>query len=267
MRCCRRYRLCLTSPLKWLTRTWRIPFCVMLERGDLAVSSALFWKEMRDARWKIAVALFVSAATGISLPLMFGYLAGLLESTPLPGWVRFAAELQVAYYPFYLWANWYGKRHRPVRPGSRGHPGSRVTGGRAGPGKRRTHPHPSPLALGCLRDQGSGGGRRVYHRHHTVHSGHPGDHPGSRPSRGPGMVPGALLTGALTVHALALFFSALMADVVKAGIAAMVTSLVLSVPGYFPGGARFTLFYHMASGVTFLRSGFSQAGPGIRSCC
>ncbi len=221
------------------------------------LSSALFWKEVRDARWKLLVGLIISAATGISLPLLFGYLSGLVEQTPMPGWLRSAAELQVARYPFYLWANWYGKnmaQYALVLAAILG--ASTLAGERAQGSAEFVLTRPLSRRTIFLTKVGAGAAVLVTvivpsSLITLVATGLAG-----RPVSPAWFLAGlpAFLAGSLALHALALFFSARMGDALKAGVAAVVAGLALGIPAYFPDGARFSLFYHMASGVAFFRA-------------
>jgi ABC-type transport system involved in multi-copper enzyme maturation permease subunit len=73
---------------------------------------ALYLKELRETQWKLIVGLAVAAAVAASLPLSFELVkgtVGMFADIPLMEGIRKAIEEQASDYRLYLWANWYGK--------------------------------------------------------------------------------------------------------------------------------------------------------------
>ncbi len=64
---------------------------------------------MRENRWKVwsyaAVLLVTAAITAFT----FNYLGQMLQGAPVPKWAQGQLAAQLAAYPGYAWANWFGK--------------------------------------------------------------------------------------------------------------------------------------------------------------
>jgi len=73
------------------------------------ISSPLFVKELKEAKWKIITGLLITGITGASLPFLVDYLGVFLEQMAMPEWARSILGQQLGNYPLYLWSNWYGK--------------------------------------------------------------------------------------------------------------------------------------------------------------
>ncbi len=230
------------------------------------LSRALFWKEMRDARWIIVVGLVIAVLTGVSLPLLFDYLAGLMSGVPLPEWVRGTAEAQTANYRLYIWSNWYGKNLSQYVLVLAVIIGATALAGERGRGSLE-FTLTRPLSRGAVFATKVAAGAAalaiivvvstVATLVSTLVAGRAVD---------PWWFLGGLaafLAGSLTLHALALVFSARMVDAVKAGVAAIVVALVLTVPGYFPATTKYSLFYHMASGKAAMAPSVLAGGAWV----
>jgi len=72
----------------------------------------LFRKELREVRWKLIVGVGIAVLTGAFLPYGFDIIRGSIQFMGEIPWfsgIQQQLEAQAADYRLYLWANWYGK--------------------------------------------------------------------------------------------------------------------------------------------------------------
>lgn len=72
----------------------------------------LYLKELRETRWKLIIGLAIAVVTAASLPFAFELVkssAGIFDDIPMMEGIRKAIEAQASDYRLYLWANWFGK--------------------------------------------------------------------------------------------------------------------------------------------------------------
>ena len=73
---------------------------------------ALISKELRESRWKLILALALLGATGAFLGPAYDWLLAMmpgLDTGALPEWLSGPLAMQLGNYRLYLWSNWYGK--------------------------------------------------------------------------------------------------------------------------------------------------------------
>ncbi|MDI6822646.1 MAG: ABC transporter permease subunit [Actinomycetota bacterium] len=76
----------------------------------------MFWKELRESRWRFIIGLIVFVLFAASLPLLYEWLfKEFLKETlktvpfPLPKEALAQIELMEKQYDFYIWSQWFGK--------------------------------------------------------------------------------------------------------------------------------------------------------------
>ncbi|MDO8672282.1 MAG: ABC transporter permease subunit [Dehalococcoidia bacterium] len=69
--------------------------------------------------------------------------------------------------------------------------------------------------------------------------------------------------GLAVLYALALLFSTIFDDVIKTAIVSLVVAFALSIPGWFTGIARFSLYNHMQNFVAFQQGTFPVGDAAI----
>jgi len=78
-----------------------------------AAVRALLFKEIREGRWKFAIAAMVLVAVGVSVPLSYelfgGVLGELLKETRLPQFLKELLPPDLLQMDTYLWSNWHAK--------------------------------------------------------------------------------------------------------------------------------------------------------------
>lgn len=73
------------------------------------INQALFFKELREQRWKLAGGLIYFGILAVAVVMLYDLTVGMLSGLKVPA--PYAADLQamIKDYPFYLWGNWFGK--------------------------------------------------------------------------------------------------------------------------------------------------------------
>ncbi len=214
---------------------------------------AMVAKELWEARWRLAVGTLVMVATAISLPLIFewaGEMREMMEGLLLPGRWAEAMDAQLASYRLYLWANWWGKNYFQMMTILA------LVFGMGIIARER-----SSGALAYIMSRPISRGRVLAIRYAVgaaslafisvistlvlvVTSGL------VRPEPAPWFLLqglGQALLAVLVVFGLAVLFSALLQDQVMALVAAGVSAIAVSIPGWIPGYGQYSLFVQMSA--------------------
>lgn len=71
-------------------------------------TKGLWQKEFKAAKFKIAVGMILPIALAVSIPYMYEFLMGMMQTVPIP---EFAGEQVKMFsnFSYYVWFNWFGK--------------------------------------------------------------------------------------------------------------------------------------------------------------
>lgn len=220
---------------------------------------ALFRKELREVRWKLIVGAGIAVLTGVFLPYGFDIIKGsaqLFGEIEIPWMSGFQREVeaQAADYRLYLWANWYGKnlpQYLLVL--------AAITGGASLAREKASGTFQFLLSKPVLRTQvfaaKYAAGASVIGV--TVLGGTVGSLAVwiliGRSVSWTWFLSGvpAQISGGLVLLSLAMLFSALMDDALRAGVFAFAVSMVLTVLELVPRLRGRLIFGMMAAGRSF----------------
>ncbi len=83
------------------------------KRAMSGPARVLWRKELRENRWKIAVAIAISVALAVLTALTYDYVKSMIGpggvSTQVPEMFRGSLEAQLSGYSTFVWMSWYGK--------------------------------------------------------------------------------------------------------------------------------------------------------------
>ncbi|MDQ7794909.1 MAG: ABC transporter permease subunit [bacterium] len=224
------------------------------------VSRALAAKEWRETRWKHLVGLLVLSGLGVVIVATFEWVRGMgdmLKAIPLPPEAAGMLAAQLSNHYVYLWTNWYSKNLYQIATILALVVGMSVVAAETGRGTlgflftrplSRTAIFTTKYLVGAAGLAAAITGSTLVTWAAAIAWGYPV----ALARFAPGLAPA--LAGTLVVYGLAVVCSALSRDQVRAGVAAALAALVLSVPGYFPRTAAFSVFRQMQA-VYYLSTG------------
>ena len=224
---------------------------------------ALWRKELREGRWKFAVAAVVLVAVGVSVPLVYNLLGDvlgeLLEDTSVPDILKQLLPPDLLQMDVYLWSNWHGKNLYQILVIVAIIFGSGAVAGEFG---RGTAPYlfSRPIrrrsvvlvklgtdllwmfAAALLGTVALDVTSRVAHGYAVSWTFYAG------------LVP--VMAGAAFVYSLALYASTRMDDPVKAGVVAAVAAAVCSIPTFVPAWRDYSVYVQMTGRTLVLEGAF-----------
>lgn len=223
----------------------------------------LIAKELREYRWKLLIGLLYFTVLAALMPFLQGWLrrslemVGRLETGPLGQLIM----RQLEDYQLFLWANWYGKNL---------YQGAVLLAILVGM---------SPLAAEVSRDTAKFLFSKPFSRGAIYRNKYAAGALGLlgmtgfstavaylssalfRETPPLGFFAGLPLAaaGTLVIYSLAFYFSAGSDDQVKAGVAAALAALVLSIPSWIPRIRFLSVYWQMAGWQVFVGKGFPWA--------
>lgn len=223
------------------------------------VNSTLFRKELREGLWKHALALALLAAMGASLPFFHDWMSKM--QLDFGGALGEALRQQMNDFTLYMWANWYGKNLYQVLVIYAVMVGMSQVAGEV---DRNT--------AGFLFSKPLG--RETIYRTKFI--------AGAAAMTAvmtaatiftylAALIAGKELTalflagllvnaaGLLVIYSLAMMFSIVFDDQLKAGAAAFGAALVIAVPGWIPGCGMYSLYRQMHAWPLYAGDGFQIA--------
>lgn len=211
----------------------------------------LWLKEWRENRWKTVAFALVMAATAAITPFTFDSVRELIKGAPVPRWAEGQLTAMLAAYPAYVWASWFGKSLFQMATLFLILYGMSAMASEVSRGTF-SFLLSKPLRRGTIlfsKWLSSAAAFALVTVLSTLllyplsrAAGHAyaiGPHLAALPM---------VLSSGLVVLSLTHVFSVLFDDPVKAGGAAALALLVLSIPGWFHGIRRWSLFYYFAAG-------------------
>lgn len=220
------------------------------------VNSTMFRKEWRENAWKHVLALVLLSGMGISLPFLFDWMS--MIPIQFGGALGEAYQRQMSDFNLYMWANWYGKNLYQILIVYAVIVGMAQIAGEVG---RNTAGFlfSKPLSRELIyRSKFISGAVTMI----TV------------------MIIATILTylaamlagrelpalflsglmvnaaGLLVIYSLALMFSVILDDQLKAGAATFFVALIISVPGWIPGYGMYSLYRQMHAWPVYAGDGF-----------
>jgi len=227
------------------------------------LSAAVLRKEWRETAWKHILALVLLSATGISLPFMFEW----LQKIPIEfgGALGEAYRRQMSDFGLYMWANWYGKNLYQLLTVYAVFVGMAQVAGEVGrntagflfskPLSRETI-YRSKFAAGAAAMITVAMAATVLAYLACLLAGK-----ALPPSFLAGMAVNA--AGLLLMYSLALMFSTVFDDQLKAAGAACAALLVIALPGWIPGWGMYSLFRQMQAWPVYAGDGFQLTAIAV----
>ena len=224
---------------------------------------AVLKKELRETAWKHALALALLSALGITLPFVFEWMGKF--QVDIGGALGEMYRRQMSDFTFYMWANWYGKNLFQILVIYAVVVGMAQLAGETG---RNT--------AGFLFSKPLG--REIIYRSKFI--------AGSASlitvmtvattltylaalAAGKGLpalfMAGLVVnaSGLLLIYSLALMFSVIFDDQLKAGAAAFGAALVLGIPGWLPGYGMYSMYRQMHAWPIYAGDGFQLGAIAI----
>ena len=220
------------------------------------VNVTLLKKEFRESAWKHALALVVLSALGVSLPFMFEWLGKL--HMDIGGVLGEAYRRQMSDFTLYMWANWYGKNLYQVlviyavvvgMAQVAGEVDRNTAGFLFSKPLGRSTIYRAKFTAGATGMLGVMTAATLLTFLAAQVAGH--DLPALFLA---GLVVNA--AGLLVIYSLALMFSVLLDDQLKAGAAAFGAALALGIPGWVPGCGMYSLYRQMHAWPVYAGDGF-----------
>ncbi|HCJ09908.1 MAG TPA: hypothetical protein DHW14_01925 [Clostridiales bacterium] len=220
-----------------------------------AADRALVWKELRENRWKHVVGAAVLVATAVAVALLFDFVREMLQGLllgggegVLPPALEQIIEAQLRSYFVYAWSNWYGKNLYQVAAVLAIVLGMGLVAAESG-NKTLSFLLTRPVSRRRVLAVKLGVGAAALAVIIAVSSltlviaSHLGGHelPAGRFMLG---TMGAW-AGSTVIFTVAALMSVLFSDQVKAGMAAAVVAVVMSVPSWVPSLRWLSVYRHM----------------------
>lgn len=220
------------------------------------INSTLLKKEFRESSWKHALALAVLSALGISLPFLFDWMGKL--HMDFGGSLGEAYRRQMSDFTLYMWANWYGKNLYQILVIYAVVVGMAQVAGEVG---RNTAGFLFSKPLGRetiyrTKFMAGAAGMLGVMTATTILTFLAAQVVGKDL---PALFLAGLVVnaaGLLVIYSLALMFSVLLDDQLKAGAAAFGAALVIGIPGWVPGYGIYSLYRQMHAWPVYAGDGF-----------
>jgi len=220
------------------------------------VNGAVMKKELRETAWKHALALVLLSVLGITLPFVFEWMGKF--QVDIGGALGETYRRQMSDFTLYMWANWYSKNLYQILVIYAVVVGMAQLAGETG---RNTAGFLFSKPLGretIYRSKFIAGAAAMltvmtvattltYLAALTAGKGLPALFMA-------GLVVNA--AGLLLIYSLALMFSVIFDDQLKAGAAACGVALVLSIPGWIPGYGMYSVYRQMHAWPVYTGDGF-----------
>jgi len=227
------------------------------------INTAVLKKEIRETAWKHVLALALLSALGITLPFVFEWIGKF--QVDIGGTLGEAYRRQMSDFTFYMWANWYGKNLYQILVIYTVVVGMAQLAGETG---RNTAGFLFSKPLGretIYRSKFIAGAALML----TVMTVATSLTYLAASAAGKGL-PALFMTGLvvnaaglLLIYNLALMFSVLFDDQLKAGAAAFSSALVLGIPGWIPGYGMYSLYRQMYAWPVYTGDGFQLGAIAI----
>ncbi len=220
------------------------------------INAALMKKELRETAWKHVLALAVLSAIGVTLPFVFDWLGKF--QVEIGGALGEAYRRQMSDFTLYMWANWYGKNLYQMLVIYAVVVGMAQL---AGESARRTAGFlfSKPLGREAIYRTKFIAGASAMIAVMTVATGLTYLAVFAAGKEVPVLFMAGLVVnaaGLLLIYSLALMFSVLFDDQLKAGAAAFGTALVLGIPGWIPGWGMYSIYRQMHAWPVYTGDGF-----------
>jgi len=229
------------------------------------INGTLFRKELRESRWKLIGGLIYFGVVAVIMVVLYDFLLKLLGGVSIPGPYRAEAQAMMKDYSVYLWGNWFAKNLFQggvvfsiiVGMGLISSEVSKDTVGflLARPVRRedvfaaKYFSGAAVLAITVLTTT-----LLAFYASAGM------DKDLANLTVGTFLLGGLMnFTGFMTVFSLAVLFSAMFNDSLKAGVAAGAVSLLAGLPGWFPQTANWSVFHYMQGFEILTGEGFPWA--------
>lgn len=228
------------------------------------VNATLFKKEWRENAWKHLLFFAVLALLGASLPLLFGWLGKL--PIEFGGALGELMRRQLDDFTFYMWANWYGKNLFQVlviygvvvgMAQVAGEVGRNTAGFLFSKPLGREAIYRAKFASGAVVMAAVTAAATIITYLTALAVG------GNLPALFLAGVP-VNVAGLLVIYSLALMFSVMFDDQLKAAAAAFGALLLIAIPGWIPGGyGMFSVFRQMRAWPVYAGDGYQLTAIAV----
>ena len=220
------------------------------------INATLLKKEFRESAWKHALALAVLSALGVSLPFLFEWLGKF--QVDIGGALGEAYQRQMSDFTLYMWANWYGKNLYQMLVIYAVIVGMAQVAGEVGRGTAgflfskplgREAVYRSKFIAGAAAMLAVMTATTILTYLAALVAGH---------ELSALFLAGLAVNaaGLLVIYSLALMFSVLFDDQLKAGAAAFGAAVLIAIPGWIPGYGMYSLYRQMHAWPIYAGDGF-----------
>lgn len=227
------------------------------------INAALLKKELRETAWKHALALAVLSAMGIMLPFAFDWLGKL--QVEIGGVLGEAYRRQMSDFTLYMWANWYGKNLYQILVIY-----AVVVGMAQLAGETARHTagflFSKPLGREAIYRSKFMAGAAAMLAVTAIATSLAYLAAFAAGKWLPDLFLAGLVVnvaGLLLIYSLALMFSVLFDDQLKAGAAALGSALALGIPGWIPGWSMYSIYRQMHAWPVYTGDSFQLGAVAI----